>query len=132
MENPDVPPAFPEEIVLPTPPTREERTWSFIAHLSALSGYVGVPLGNILGPLIVWLAKRDSSPLIAEQAREALNFNISMMIYFIASAPLIFILIGIPLLFVLPIIGVVLTIVATIKAADGEFFSYPLTIRLVK
>jgi uncharacterized Tic20 family protein len=105
------------------------RQWAMIAHLSALAGLV---IGlNWLGPLIVYLVKKDEHPFIADQSREALNFNLSVFIYIIASAILIILVIGILLLPVVAIVWLVLTIMAAVRANNGESYRYPLTIRLV-
>ncbi|WP_035985245.1 DUF4870 domain-containing protein [Leptolyngbya sp. KIOST-1] len=109
----------------------ESRMWAMLAHLSALSGFV-IPFGNILGPLIIWLMKRDEMSFVADQGKEALNFNISMTIYMLVSGVLIFVLIGIALVFVLAIVWLVLLILAAIKANEGVVYRYPLTLRLVK
>jgi uncharacterized protein len=100
-----------------------------IAHLSALAGLV---IGlNWLGPLIVYLVKKDEHPFIADQSREALNFNLSVFIYIIISAILIIVVIGFVLLPVIAIAWLVLTIVAAVRANNGEAYRYPLTLRLV-
>ncbi|MGG6237835.1 DUF4870 domain-containing protein [Nodosilinea sp. AN01ver1] len=109
----------------------ESRMWAMLAHLSALSGFV-IPFGNIVGPLIVWLVKRNEMAFVADQGKEALNFNISMTIYMLVSGVLIFVLIGIPLIIVLGIAWLVLTILAAIKANEGVAYRYPLILRLVK
>ncbi len=70
---------------------RDDRTWGILCHLSALAMLLGVPLGNLLGPLVVWLVKRDQSSFVDQQGREALNFQISITLYalvvFIGSTP---------------------------------------------
>jgi uncharacterized Tic20 family protein len=105
------------------------RQWAMIAHLSALAGLI---IGlNWLGPLIVYLVKKDEHPFIADQSREALNFNLSVFIYIIASAILIILVIGIILLPVVAIAWLVLTIMAAVRSNNGESYRYPLTIRLV-
>ena len=71
---------------------QQAKQWGMLCHLSALSVFIGIPFGNILGPLIVWLLKREEDPFIDEQGRESLNFQISMSIYFFCSAILIVIL----------------------------------------
>jgi len=109
----------------------ESRMWAMLAHLSALSGFV-IPFGNIVGPLIIWLIKRDEMSFVSDQGREALNFNISMTIYMMVAGVLIFVLIGIPLMIVLGIAWLVLTILAAVKANEGVAYRYPLTLRLVK
>lgn len=111
-------------------PTQDERTMALVAHLSALSGFV-VPFGNIAGPLVVWLVKRDESAFVADQAKEALNFQITMTLAVIVSVVLVFLLIGIPLLIVLGLAALVLPIVGGIRANEGRRYRYPFTIRLV-
>jgi uncharacterized Tic20 family protein len=96
-----------------------------LSHLSALLG-----VGFVL-PLAVYLAMRKESEYVAANAREALNFHISVLIYALCCIPLVFILIGIPLLIVLGLGSLVLAIIATVKASDGQCYRYPLTLRLV-
>jgi len=110
--------------------TPESRMWAMIAYLSALAGFV-IPFGNILGPLIVWLVKKDEMSFVDDQGKEALNFNISMTIYMLVSGVLIFVLIGIPLLVILGIAWLILIILAAVKANEGTAYRYPLTLRLV-
>lgn len=109
-----------------------EKTWAMLCHLTALSGYIGVPFGNILGPLIIWLIKKDEMPVIDTQGKESLNFQISITIYALVSGLLCVILIGFLLLAILIIAQIVLTIIASLKANNGEFYHYPLTIRFIK
>jgi uncharacterized Tic20 family protein len=101
-----------------------------IAHLSALVGLIAGGL-IFLGPLIVYLVKKDEHPFIADQSREALNFNLSVFLYIIASAILIIVVIGIIMLPVVAIAWLVLTIMAAVRANNGESYRYPATIRLV-
>lgn len=111
--------------------SKDERLWGMLAHVLALSGYVGVPLGNLLAPLVIWLVKKDQSQFVADQAKESLNFQISLTIYAIISGLSILVLIGIVLLPLVLFAGAILTIVAAVKANNGEFYRYPLTIRLI-
>lgn len=105
------------------------RNWALGAHLSALIG-AWVALAFV-GPLVVWLVKRDEHPFIAMHAREALNFNLSVLLYGVVAGILSVLLIGIPILIALVIAWFVLIIVATVKASNGEGYRYPLTIRFV-
>ncbi len=102
--------------------------WAALSHLSAFGLFLGVP--SLVGPFLVWLFKRDD-PYVDEQAKEALNFNISFLLYGIASALLIILLVGILLLPVVFVTWFVLVIVAAVKASAGEHYRYPLTIRFV-
>jgi uncharacterized protein len=109
----------------------EMRNWAMGCHIAALAGYV-VPFGNIIGPLICWLSKRSESALVDRNGKEALNFQISMSLYAIVSAVLIFALIGIPLLFAVGILDLVCTIIAAVKTSNGQPYRYPLTIRFLR
>lgn len=109
----------------------DERMWAMLCHLSTFAGYI-MPFGNILGPLVIWLIKKDEYAFVDDQGKEALNFQISVTIYTLASAILILAIIGIPLLIAVIIFEVVMTVIAAIKANGGEYYRYPLTIRLVK
>lgn len=120
----------------PTSPTsttvsQEERTWALAAHLSGLAGYI-IPFGNIIAPLVIWLIQKDKMPFVDDQAKEAINFQISVTVYALACIPLLFVLIGIPLLILVGLGGLVLLIVAAIKANEGVRYRYPLTFRLVQ
>ena len=107
------------------------RNWAVAAHLSGLSLYLGVPFSNILGPLLVWLFKRDTSPFVEAQAKEALNFQISITIYGVVAGLLIIVLIGVFLIPLIFVVQIVLTIVAAVRASEGKAYTYPFTIRLV-
>ncbi len=110
--------------------TQDARMWGMFCHLSALAGAI-IPLGSILGPLIIWSIKKNEYPFVDDQGKEALNFNISMAIYLIISAILIILVIGIFLLIALGIFQLIMIIIAAIKANNGETFRYPLAIRFV-
>ena len=143
--------SVPPESVVPPPPSEhiggdipaEERTWAMFAHLSALIGAVltasfGAGWGCVIGPLVIWLVKKDSMPFVADQAKEALNFNISVAIASLVLLVLSAITFGIGLIIAIPlwvIIGVgwlVLTIIAGVKANEGVCYRYPFALRLIK
>ena len=108
------------------------RTWTAFCHASALLGvFVHFP-GHVIPPLIVWLLKRDESPEIDAHGKEALNFQISMLIYNIIAGVFCLILIGFLILPILWVLNAVLSIIAAIKASDGELYRYPLTIRFLQ
>jgi uncharacterized protein len=113
-------------------PTENERTWGMLAHLSALAGLVMPLVGIVLGPLIVWLARRDDSPFVAAHAKEALNFNISVLIGAVVCTLLMLVFVGILLGTALFIAWLVMTLIAAIKASEGELYRYPFSLRLVK
>jgi len=110
--------------------SKEERTWAMLAHLSALTMFI-FPFGNIIAPLLIWKIKGPEMPLVNDQAKESLNFQISVTLYALVGAVLIFLLIGIPLLIALGIFAIVYVIIAAMKANDGVAYRYPLCLRLV-
>lgn len=111
---------------------KQTQMWGMLCHLTALAGFVGIPFGNILGPLIVWLIKKGDAPFIDDQGKESLNFQITMSILGIIAAILMFIVIGIFLLIGLAIVDVVFIVLASISANKGETYRYPFALRLIK
>jgi uncharacterized protein len=107
------------------------RTWCVACHLSALAGFVIPGAGHILGPLLIWLIKRGDSPEIDAHGKEALNFQISMLIYNLVAGVLCLLLIGFALLAILHILNVVFVIIAALRASEGQMYRYPLTLRLI-
>jgi len=107
----------------------DSRGWATASHLSAFVQFAGIPA--LFGPLVIWLMKRDD-PYVEAQAKEALNFNISYMIYGFAAAVSIILLVGLVLLPVVLVTWFVLVIVATVKVAAGETYRYPMTIRFIR
>jgi uncharacterized Tic20 family protein len=107
------------------------RTWCILAHATALVGFLVPVAGHIVGPLIVWLAKRRDSPEIDAHGKESMNFQISMLIWNAIAAILIIVLIGIPILILLHILNIIFVIVASIQASEGKLYRYPLAIRLI-
>ncbi len=103
-----------------------------LCHASALIGFVVPGAGHLLAPLFVWLIKRRESSDVDAHGKESLNFQISMLIYSIISGILCLILIGFALLAILHVLNVVLVIIASIKASEGQLYRYPLTLRLIK
>jgi hypothetical protein len=114
------------------PPEKDARTWGTICHLAALAAFIGIPFGNILGPLVIWLIKRNDYPFVDQQGKSALNFQISVTIYAILPFILVFVIIGIPLLIAIGVADLILVILAAVKAGDGQTFKYPLTIKFIK
>ena len=112
--------------------SRDVRTWNVLCHATALAGFFVPWAGHILGPLIIWLAKRSDSPEIDEHGKESLNFQISMLIYNVIAGVLCLVLIGFIILAILHILNLVLVIVASIQTSEGKFYRYPMTIRLIK
>ena len=112
--------------------SKDEQNWAMACHLAALSGFV-IPLGNIIGPLIVWLIKKDTMPLVDQHGKESLNFQITVLLAFVVCIVLAFVLIGFLLMFIVGIGALVLTIMAAVKVSNGDYeYRYPFTIRLLK
>src|SRR6266571_3189921 len=116
---------------LPATSTSSVRMWCVLAHALALLGFFVPWAGHIIGPLIVWLAKRGDSVEIEAHAKESLNFQLSMLIYNAVAALLCLVLIGLLILQILHILNVILVIVASIRASEDKLYRYPFTIRLI-
>ncbi len=108
------------------------RTWSVLCHASALLGFVVPGLGHILPPLVIWLVKRSDSHEVDAHGKEALDFQLSMLIYSIVAGILCLVLVGFVLLGILHLANVVLVIIASLKASEGQLYRYPFTIRFLK
>jgi uncharacterized Tic20 family protein len=106
---------------------KQARTWAMLCHLAGISMYVGVPVGNIVGPLVIWLIKKDEYRLVDEQGKIALNFQISWAIYIAGAIFLSLFLIGIPILIVLVILQFIRTIVGAVKVNNHQPWSYPIS-----
>jgi uncharacterized protein len=124
-------------------PSQDERNWALFAHLSVLAGGLvtygwAASFGSFLGPLIIWLVKRESMPFVADQAKEALNFGITLTIACIVLLILTILSLGIGAILTIPLFlaiglgALVLVIIAAVKANQGVAYRYPLTLRLVK
>ena len=128
------------ETSYPTPPplpscspaVTNVRTWTALCHASALLGVLVHFPGHLLGPLIVWLVKRDESPEIDAHGKEALNFQISILIYNLVAAIFCLVLVGFLFLAILWVLNAVFVIIAAIQASDGKFYRYPMTIRFIQ
>ena len=107
------------------------RTWCILAHATALVGFLVPVAGHIVGPLIIWLAKRQDSTEIDAHGKESINFQISMVIWNAIALILCLVLIGIPILILLHILNIIFVIIASIQASEGKLYRYPLAIRLI-
>ena len=110
---------------------KDHRTWAMLCHLSSFAALL-IHYETIIGPLIVWLAKKDEMPLVAEHGRKSLNFQLTMMIAYIISFLLMFVVIGVILLPVIAIFAFIMVVVSAIKANDGKEVDYPLSIEFIK
>jgi uncharacterized Tic20 family protein len=119
-----------EQVLLPQP-SREARQWAMFCHLSALLG-IFIPFGSLIAPLVIWQLKRESDPFIDAQGKEALNFQITVAIAAAISLLLMIVVIGFFLFGLVAIGALVLTIIAGVKANEGQPYRYPFTWRLIK
>jgi len=125
-ENPQ--PAPPAAVPLEV----QQRNWATFTHLSALTGLVTGGFGFFLGPLVMWLIKKNEMPIVDAAGKEAVNFQLTLLIGVLISSLLVLILIGIPMLIAIGIYDVVMVIIAAVKTSDGVVYRYPLTIRFIQ
>jgi uncharacterized Tic20 family protein len=113
---------------------KDARMWGMICHLAGLGGLIPIVpvIGSVIGPLIVWQIKKDEFGFVADQGKEALNFQISILMYAIVSGLLCFACVGFVLLPAVYIFDLIFLLIAAVKANDGEHYRYPLTIRFIK
>jgi uncharacterized Tic20 family protein len=111
--------------------SESERNWAMLCHLSAFAGFF-FPFGGIIGPLICWLSRKDESAWVDENGKASMNFQLSILLYIVLVIPLIFILVGIPIMMFLGALKIVCIIIASIKSSKGEKFKYPLAIPFIQ
>ncbi len=138
-ENPPTPSPESSPTAPALPPTtgaqgmsKDEQTMGMLCHLTALSKYLAIPFGHIIGPLVVWMIKRQEMPFVDSQGKESLNFQISVTIYGIVAAISLFLLVGFILVPAVLIFDLVCVILASIETANGKPYRYPLCIRFIK
>ncbi len=114
--------------------SKDARMWAMFCHLGGLAGLVPIvpAFGSIIAPLVIWLIKKEEHPYIDEHGKEAVNFQISMLLYAIICIPLCFICIGFFLLAAVGIVDIVCLLIAAVKANNGERYRYPISIRFIK
>ena len=112
--------------------SKDACTWAMLCHIVGLAWLILPAIGGIIGPLVIWQLKRDTHSFVDEQGKEALNFQISMLIYLVVSGLLCFTCIGFVLVPIVAVIDIILAIVAAVKTANGDAYRYPLTIRFIK
>ncbi|MHC4519338.1 MAG: DUF4870 domain-containing protein [Planctomycetota bacterium] len=116
-------PANPEE----WEQNKDARTWAMFCHLAGLVAFTPIlpAFGGVVGALVVWLVKKDESPFVDEQGKEAVNFQITMFIYSAVAALLCFVCIGFVLAPAVVIADIICIILAAVKSNDGEHYQYP-------
>ena len=128
-------------MVLPEDST-QSRTWETFIHLGGLLAFTPIPFGNLIGPLILWLLKRDESPSVDAHGKAALNFQLTLiailLVSTVATIVLMLVLVGflmLPFLILLwialPLVNLVCSVIAAIKASNGRMFDYPISIRFI-
>ncbi len=113
-------------------PDPTSRNWAMAAHLAGVFACYVIPLGGVLAPLVIWLVRKDEDQFAAENALEALNFQLTVFLAAAVALALVLVVIGIPLLVGLAVADVVLGVMAAVAASRGEAYRYPFTLRLVK
>jgi uncharacterized Tic20 family protein len=134
LQPPPAAPATP-----PPSPESQARTWNMLCHLSALAGYIGIPFGNILGPLLVWQLKKNEFPSVDVHGKAALNFQITVVLAALVTGAVTFMgmifCVGwllLPVFVLIALAGLIFPIIAGVKANNGEDYKYPWSIEFVK
>ncbi len=126
-------------------PSRDERQWAMLCHVSAMLMYCTL-IGGFIAPLVIWLLKRDEMPFVADQGRETLNFQITTLAAMIAGG-LLALLGGVLAILILPLVLVpvgwaliggallfhfIVTIIATVRVSEGVLYRYPICWRVIR
>ena len=136
---PPVQPPPPSPVPPPPTPESQARMWNMLCHLSALAGLIGIPFGNILGPLIVWQIKKNEIPSVDVHGKAAVNFQITVtlaaLVVGVGAFALSFLCVGyllFPLVLLIIVAGLVFAVIAGLKANNGEDYKYPWSLELIK
>lgn len=115
-----------------TGPTKDEQNLAMIAHLGGLLGLVFGGLPGFLVPLVIWLLKKEESAYVGQEAREALNFQLTLLIMYVAILIIGFVTcVGMLLVIVPAVLQFVFGLIATLDASKGKPYRYPMTLRLI-
>jgi uncharacterized Tic20 family protein len=106
-------------------PTSDEKTMALLSHILTIVAW-------FIAPLIIYLLRKDESTFVAEHAKESLNFQITMLVFYVISGILVLLLIGLLFIWILSIVNLILVVVATIKAGEGKLYKYPINFRIIK
>jgi hypothetical protein len=110
---------------------QDERLYGMLVHLGGFIGFV-IPLGNIIAPLVIWLTQKDKSSFVDYHGKEALNFQITLMVAYLIAGILVFVVVGIVLLGIIFVLSVIFMVLAAVAANKGEFYKYPFAISFIK
>jgi uncharacterized Tic20 family protein len=138
----ELPPSPPPPVPPQAGPTSDEKQWAMVAHLSALAGALLTAWsggwGVFIGPLVVWLVKKDTMPFVDDQGKEALNFSITVALVCVALVMFSIVTFGLGLFLTIPawcvlaVAWLILTVVAALRASEGVTYRYPFALRFVK
>jgi len=109
----------------PNDVSKDSRNMAVLCYLLAI-------FTTFVGPLIIWLIKKDEDSFVDDQGKEVLNFQITVILAMLAASLLSALCIGVPLLFAIPIADVILCVIGAVKASNGIAYRYPLCLRLLK
>jgi uncharacterized Tic20 family protein len=133
------PPITPAAAPPPPNPESQARTWNMLCHLSALAGFIGVPFGHVLGPLLVWQIKKNEFPSVDIHGKAALNFQLTVTVAALVATAAMFVgfffCIGwllLPVVILIALAGLIFSVIAGIKASNGEDYKYPYSFEFVK
>jgi uncharacterized Tic20 family protein len=112
-------------------PSRDERQWAMLCHLSAMLMYC-TAIGGFIAPFVIWLLKRDEMPFVADQGRETLNFQITTLLALIAGGCLMLVLIGFVIVPAVLLFHFIVTIIATVRVSEGALYRYPICWRVIR
>lgn len=120
------------DVPMSEPPTPEARQWAMFCHLGGFAGLTGIPGAGLLVPFILWQMKKEQHPFIDDQGKEAMNFQICMLIVIVVTFALMCVGIGVFIFPIVALVGIVMPILAALKANEGVVYRYPYIFRLIK
>lgn len=106
-------------------PTNDEKTLAILSHILCI-------VAGFIAPLVIYLIKKDNSAFVTAHAKESLNFQITVILAYLVSFVLVFVLIGIPLMIIIGLVNLILVIIATIRASEEKLYKYPFSIKFIK
>lgn len=115
-----------------TLPSKEAKQFGMLCHITGLAGLLTAGFGNWIGPLVIWLLKKEEYPFVDDQGKEALNFQITCLIGFLIGVVTTWLIIGFLIIAVVGVLWLIYTIIAAVQASEGVTYRYPFSIRLIK
>lgn len=112
--------------------SQQEKTFAILSHIFGLGGFI-FPLGNVIGTLVWWLIKKDESEAVNDQGKEALNFQITVAIGWLAGICLVPLFgLGAIVITLVSIANLIFVILAVIAVSNEQMYRYPFSLKLVK